>query len=533
MMKTKGSRRDFLKAIGLGAALAGLWDGLRVAGAGLKGAPNVLVILVDDLGYGDLSSYGATDLKSPHIDRLVAAGMRFDRFYANCPVCSPTRAALLTGRYPDLVGVPGVIRTHIANNWGHLFPSAVLLPQVLKRAGYHTALVGKWHLGLAAPNTPNERGFDHFHGFLGDMMDDYYNHRRHGFNYMRFNDKEIDPEGHATDLFTQWAIDYLRERAAQARRQPRGEGVPPLRFAGILPARKEQGRGAPKRDESRLRTQDAFATKRQGRDALATRGQDARDTKQPFFLYLTYNAPHTPIQPPDEWVERVKRREKGISDRRAKLVALIEHLDAGIGKVLDALHETGLSDNTLVIFTSDNGGQLGVGATNGPLRAGKGDMYEGGIRVPMCAVWPGRIRPGARSDRVALTMDLFPTACEAAGVKLDHEIDGRSLLAILTGESQSHEDRTQFWVRREGGGQYGGRAYYAARQGDYKLLQNNPFEPLKLYHLAEDPQEQNPLDDKHPMYRKLFTALQNHVTASGAVPWQKYPVDFDHPLTHE
>ena len=157
--------------------------------------PNVLVILADDLGYGDLSCYGATDLKSPNIDKLVAAGMRFDNFYANCPVCSPTRAALLTGRYPDLVGVPGVIRTHIKDNWGYLFPQAVLLPQMLKRAGYHTAIVGKWHLGLASPNLPNERGFDHFHGFLGDMMDDYYNHRRHGFNYMRLNDKEIDPRG--------------------------------------------------------------------------------------------------------------------------------------------------------------------------------------------------------------------------------------------------------------------------------------------------------------------------------------------------
>jgi len=469
MVEVKGSRRDFLKAMGIGTALAGLGDGPLVAGQGPGGAPNILVILADDLGYGDLSSYGATDLKSPNIDGLVAAGMRFDHFYANCPVCSPTRAALLTGRYPDLVGVPGVIRTHVANNWGYLFPQAVLLPQMLKRAGYHTAIVGKWHLGLATPNTPNERGFDHFHGFLGDMMDDYYNHRRHGFNYMRLNGEEIDPEGHATDLFTQWAVDYLRERS---------------------------------------------------------------QAKQPFFLYLAYNAPHTPIQPPDEWVERVKLREKAISDRRAKLVALIEHLDAGIGKVIDALQETGLSDNTLVIFTSDNGGQLGVGATNGPLRAGKGDMYEGGIRVPMCAIWPGRIEPGSRSDRVALTMDLFPTTCEAAGVKLDHEIDGRSVLPTLLAKAQPSDDRFLFWVRREGGGQYGGQAYYAARLGDCKLLQNSPFEPMELYNIKDDPKEQKPLDRKHPMYSKLFTALQNHITQSGAVPWQKYPVDLDSLLTH-
>jgi arylsulfatase A-like enzyme len=462
----KSTRRRFLQIMGLGAAALSLPNG-PADGKDPSDRPNVLVILVDDLGYGDLSSYGATDLKSPHIDKLVAGGMRCENFYANCPVCSPTRAALLTGRYPDLVGVPGVIRTHITDNWGYLFPQAILLPQVLKRAGYHTALVGKWHLGLASPNTPNERGFDHFHGFLGDMMDDYYNHRRHGFNYMRLNEKEIDPEGHATDLFTQWAVDYLRERAG---------------------------------------------------------------TKQPFFLYLAYNAPHAPIQPPAEWLQRVEQREEGISDRRAKLVALIEHLDAGIGKVINVLKETGLADNALVFFTSDNGGQLSLGATNSSWRAGKGDLYEGGIREPMCAVWPGRIKAGSRSDRVALTMDLLPTICAAAGVPVEHEIDGRSILPTLTGATPPGEDRTLFWVRREGGPRYGGRAYYAARQGDYKLVQNSPFEPLELYNLKEDPQEQKPLDRKHPMYNKLFAALQTHVTRSGAVPWQKYPVEVDKPL---
>jgi arylsulfatase A-like enzyme len=411
----------------------------------------------------------------------------------------------MTGRYPDLVGVPGVIRTHVADNWGHLLPQAVLLPQVLKRAGYHTALVGKWHLGLASPNTPNERGFDHFHGFLGDMMDDYYSHRRHGFNYLRRNDKEIDPEGHATDLFTQWAVDYLRERSGK-KEQPRAEGV--SRVEGVPPS---------------------------------NRGQDARDTTKPFFLYLAYNAPHAPIQPPPEWLERVQQRENGISERRAKLVALIEHLDAGVGKVMKALQETGLSDNTLVIFTSDNGGQLSTGATNGPLRAGKGDMYEGGIRVPMCAAWPGKIQAGSRSDRVTLTMDLFPTICEAAGVRIEHQIDGGSILPTLTGgrpEAAGHrpedptptasglpptanEDRILFWVRREGGAPYGGRAYYAVRQGDFKLLQNSPFEPMELYNLKDDPKEQKPLGRKHPMYGKLFTALQGHITQAGAVPWQR------------
>jgi len=458
-----GTRRDFLKGIGAGAAALVMNGAAPVHARDKSGKPNILMILVDDLGYGDLSSYGATDLNSPHIDRLMAAGMRFDNFYVNCPVCSPTRAALLSGRYPERVGVPGVIRTHITNNWGYLSPHAILLPKLLKPAGYHTGIVGKWHLGLDSPNTPNERGFDHFHGFLGDMMDDYYHHRRHGNNYMRLNGKEIDPKGHATDLFTEWAIDYIQQRAK---------------------------------------------------------------TDRPFFLYLAYNAPHTPIQPPAEWLERVKKREPGINDKRAKLVALIEHLDDGISKVIAALKACGISDNTLVIFTSDNGGQLNVGANNGSLRAGKQDMYEGGIREPMCAVWPGKIEPGSRSDRVAMTMDLYPTICEAAGVKVSHAIDGRSILPTLLGQSQPDEDRFLFWVRREGG-HYGGRAYYAARYGDFKLVQNSPYEPMELYNLKDDPKEQHPLGRRHKMYQRLFKALRNHIIEAGAVPWEKYPVELD------
>jgi arylsulfatase A-like enzyme len=454
------TRRDFLRAAGTTAVSLAITSGASARGK-TTNRPNIFMILVDDLGYGDLSSYGAKDMRTPNIDKLMASGMRFDNFYANCPVCSPTRASLLTGRYPDLVGVPGVIRTHLTNNWGYLAPQAVLLPKLLSRAGYHTAMIGKWHLGLESPNTPNERGFDHFQGFLGDMMDDYYNHRRHGNNYMRLNNKEIDPKGHATDLFSQWSVDYINSR---------------------------------------------------------------KNAAQPFFLYLAYNAPHTPIQPPADWIKRIKNRENNISDKRAKLVALIEHLDDDIGRVITALKNSRQSSNTLVIFTSDNGGQLSVGANNGTLRAGKQDMYEGGIREPMCAVWPDKIESRSRSSRLALTMDLYPTICDAAGADITHKIDGRSILPTLLGRNQPEEDRFLFWVRREGG-RYGGRAYYAARYGDYKLVQNSPFEPLELYNLKDDPKEQNPLGKKHKMYQRLFTALRNHIIEAGAVPWEKYPVE--------
>jgi arylsulfatase A-like enzyme len=298
---------------------------------------------------------------------------------------------------------------------------------LLKKNGYHSALIGKWHLGTSSPNTPNERGFDLFHGFLGDMMDDYWSHLRHGHNFMRHNAETIAPEGHATDLFSDWACDYLAERA---------------------------------------------------------RGQ------QPFFLYLAYNAPHDPLQPPSDWLERVRKREPGMAEKRAKLVALIEHMDSGIGRVLDALDRHNLAGNTLVFFTSDNGGLLPSGANNGHWRSGKTHMYEGGLRVPAVARWPGKIQPESRSDRNLLTMDLFPTLCEAGGVRPPEGLDSRSFLPTLLRETTDEDvTRQLYFVRREGGPQYGGKTIEALISGEWKLLQDSPFAPLELYNLRTDPQE--------------------------------------------
>lgn len=425
--------------------------------------PNILIILSDDQGWGDVTAYGAKDLRTPAIDSLIADGMRFDNFYANCNVCSPTRAALLTGRYQELVGVPGVIRTHAGNNWGYLSPDAVMLPQPLKKAGYHTAIIGKWHLGLESPNTPTERGFDFFHGMLCDMMDDYWTHRRHGINYMRRNEKEIDPEGHATDLFTDWTVDYIREH-----------------------------------------------------------GKAVDGKRQPWFCYLAYNAPHFPVQPPKEWLEKVKAREKRIDPTRAKLVAFIEYMDDGIGKVIAALKETNQYDNTLIVFTSDNGGHAGSKANVGPYRGFKQDNYEGGLRVPAVAVWKaGGIKPGSRSDLVAVTFDLFPTACEAAGAKFDHDIDAVSILPTLLGKEQKIE-RDLFFCRREGNNRYQGQDYYAMRRGDFKLLHNTPFQPYELYNLKDDPYEQNNLAEKNKkVFNEMSSALRRHIQRAGAVPWQK------------
>ncbi|MCY1719477.1 sulfatase-like hydrolase/transferase [Prolixibacteraceae bacterium Z1-6] len=422
-----------------------------------KSKPNIVVILVDDLGYGDLSCQGGTDIQTPNIDQLFEKGMKFKQFYANCTVCSPTRASLLTGCYPDMVGVPGVIRTNESNSWGYLKEDAITLPSLLKKAGYKTAIIGKWHLGLESPNTPNERGFDFFNGFLGDMMDNYWTHLRHGNNYMRLNNEAIEPEGHATDIFSDWAIDYI---------------------------------------------------------------QNAKNTNDPFFLYLAYNAPHFPIQPPEDWLNKVVAREKQISEKRAKNVAFVEHLDNGIGRVLTALKESGQDKNTLIIFSSDNGGHLPSEASNGNLRGGKQDMYEGGIRVPTVFVWKEEIKPKTSCDNLALTMDIYPTLCEIAGVEVRHQIDGLSLYRTLQGEQQTTDNRAVYFMRREGG-HYSGLCYYAVRYGEYKLVQNTPFEPMQLFNLETDPREQIPLDPETQKFNDMRFKLSQHIRGAGSIPWQK------------
>jgi len=421
--------------------------------------PNVIVILADDLGHGDMSAYRpGADIRTPNLDRFAAEGMRFTRMRANATVCSPTRAALMSGRYADRVGVPGLIRTEPTNTWGYFDPKVPTLANHLHDAGYHTAIVGKWNLGLTAPGTPNDRGFDLFHGFLDDMMDSYTTHRRQGHNYMRLNREVVDPAGHATDIFTAWAQEYLRERAA---------------------------------------------------------------AKSPFFLYLAYNAPHFPMEPPAELLARVKARQPGIEEKRALNVALVEHLDDCIGKVLATLKETGLERSTLVILTSDNGGSLPHAQNNDPWRDGKQSHYDGGLRIPFAARWPGTIAPGTLNDYAGLTFDIFATALEVAGVPRPTDSDAVSLLPMLRGGPAPTAVRELYFVRREGGPAYGGKSYEAIIRGDWKLLQNSPYSPLELYNLKDDPQEKTDLFAKNPkIVRELQAALRLHIQRGGGTPWE-------------
>ena len=421
-----------------------------------SGKPNFLMIYTDDQGYGDVSTYGKSDVSTPNIDRIAKEGMLFTQMRANCTVCSPSRAALLTGRYADRAGVPGVIRTDPKSSWGYLDPTIPTLADKLSEGGYHTALIGKWHLGLESPNLPNERGFDHFHGFIGDMMDSYYNHRRGGKNFMRLNSETIDPKGHATEIFSEWACDYLRER---------------------------------------------------------------KGAEKPFFLFLAYNAPHFPIEPPKEWLEKVKARSPGLDGKRARNVAFVEHLDHSIGTVLAALRETGQEENTVVVFTADNGGSIPHGQDNTPWRGGKQDHYDGGLKVPFAVRWPEKIKPGTRSGYQGLVFDLHPTFLQLAGMEPSPDLDAVSLLPILRGEDAERPGDLYF-VRREGG-KYAGKAYHAVIRDGWKLMQNDPFSPLELYHLSEDPKEQHNLAEKEKAkVAELKALMEKHIATGAATPWR-------------
>lgn len=422
--------------------------------------PNILFIITDDQGYYDVSYYGTNDIKTPNIDLIRKSGIRFDNFYANSPVCSPTRASIMSGLYPDISGVPGVIRTNPNNSWGYLREDIKILPVELNKLNYYTALIGKWHLGIESPNTPNERGFNFFHGWLGDMMDDYWEHLRHGINYMRLNEKIINEEGHATDLFTDWAIDFIESQ---------------------------------------------------------------KKLDNPFFLYLSYNAPHFPVQPPTKYLKRVLDRDSDIDPKRAKLVAFIEHTDDGIGKVIKALKDSNQYNDTLIIFTSDNGGHIPSLANNGPFRDGKQSVYEGGLKVPTVISWPSRIEKNKISNKVLMSVDFFPTILEIAGQKKSYDIDGQSFSSELFRPNENNlNNREMFFTRREGGLNYGGKTINAFRKGSWKLLQNSPYKPYELYNLESDPMEKNNLVDKEPeIFIKLNKLLMRQIQTGGKIPWQK------------
>jgi arylsulfatase A-like enzyme len=425
----KQTRREFLKTMGFAVASApalSILHGCLSAGQGrkVKGKkPNIVVIISDDMGYADIGCQGCKDIPTPNIDSIARKGVRFTNGYVSCPVCSPTRAGLITGRYQQRFGheyntgpPPGGLREQVG-----LPLTEVTIADVLKSAGYVTCAVGKWHLGLSKHFHPFKRGFDEFFGFL---------HGNHSF---------VDS----------------------------GLGT----FNPIL-------RGTEPVDEKEYLT-DAFS-----REAVAF---IERHRNERFFLYLAYNAVHTPMQGP----ERYKDGFKHITEQKRRIYAgMLTAMDEGIGKLLVKLRELGLEKDTLLFFINDNGGPTPAnGSRNTPLRATKGTMYEGGIRVPFMVQWPGHLKAGSTYDKPVISLDILPTAAAAGGAKLPsgRKLDGVNLLSYLTGEKKQPPHETLFW--RSGRNS-------AVRKGNWKLVKMG--DETGLFDLASDIGESKDLKAEKP-----------------------------------
>ena len=418
------SRRDFL-GVAAGTAAAAL-AAPRAAHA--QGRPNVLFILADDLGYGDLSCYGRPDYDTPVLDRFAEQGMKFMSAYAAAPVCTPTRCAFVTGRYPQRfrVGLEEPL-TPATPDLG-LPPNQPTIATMLKGAGYDTALIGKWHLGLKPQYGPIRHGYDEFFGILAGATD-YFTHARAeeggGITHDLYEDEEpVERDGYLTDLLTERAVSYI-ERAHE----------------------------------------------------------------RPFYLSLHYNAPHAPWEGPQDSGFDHRDHGPGPMTNGGSLdvfAEMMRSMDSGIGRVLAALRRARVERDTLVIFTSDNGGERY--SFNWPFSFQKLYLFEGGIRVPAIVRWPGVVPAGAVTQQAAITMDWTATILAAAGVPPDtaRPIDGESLLPVLRGEREAY-DRTLFWRTRD---------YAAARVGRWKYLQEGGAE--HLYDIAVDLGEKTDLREREP-----------------------------------
>jgi len=428
--------------------------------------PNIIFIQADDLGYGDLSCYGQRKFKTPNIDRLAAEGMRFTQYYAGSTVCAPSRSALMTGQHTGHTRIRGNARYP-------LLPEDVTVAEVLKAtpgAGYKTALIGKWGLGEAGTTgVPNRQGFDYFFGYLN---------QRHAHNY------------YPTFLWRD------EER---------------IKLRNVVPDEDEEGSG-----NSTNRVDYSH-------DLMAEEALKfiERSGGGPFFLYLAFTIPHANNEAKNKGMEVPDLGEFASEDwpdqEKAK-AAMITRMDRDVGRLMASLKKLGIDDNTLVFFTSDNGPHREGGAdpdffdSNGPLRGIKRDLYEGGIRVPMIARWPKRIKAGAKSDQVWAHWDLLPTAAEIAGVKPPANIDGISMLNALLGRRQRNHEFLYWEFHERGFSQ-------AARMGDWKAVRKSPGSPLELYDLKNDLGEQNDVAVKHPeVVKKIEDYLKTARTESELWP---------------
>ena len=434
------------------AVLAGslLHLGSTQAAPAPAGKPNIVFILADDLGYGDLGCMGATDIKTPNIDRIAAEGVKFSNFYANAPVCTPTRAGFMTGRWQQRIGLEFAFGYQVEQSrrvngaWvpetdihGLGLPlTETTIADRLKAAGYATGAFGKWHLGYRDEYNPTKRGFDEYFGeLLGHA--DYYRHKYFdGTPALRDGLKPVQREGYFTDLVNERAVKFVRDHA-----------------------------------------------------------------RQPFFLYVPHLAVHAPFQPPDAPNSPMVTKDTMLHGSRAIYKAMLERVDRGVGEILTELERQGIADNTLVVFSADNGGERW--SSNAPLFHHKATLWEGGIRVPCLMRWPARLPRGKVTAQMGITMDLHATFLALAGVTPPREkpLDGIDLIPLLTANALAQE-RTFYWRMDRSN-----RKQRAIRQGKWKYLNDGNTMDL-LFDLDTDVGERTNLTFQHPaVVARLKSAL--------------------------
>jgi arylsulfatase A-like enzyme len=445
----KQTRREFMKTLGLAAACS-LLPGNAIANRG--GKPNIIFILADDLGYGDLGCYGQKTIKTPNIDKLAEEGMKFTDHYAGSTVCAPSRCCLMTGLHTG----HALIRS---NGRVPLRPQDVTLAELLKRVGYTTGIIGKW--GLGEPGTtgiPNKQGFDYWFGYLN---------QRHAHNYypkyLWKNEEKYELKNEVNHIIG-----------------------------------------------GRDRTPGGVATKRveYSHDLFAIEALNfvERNKDKPFFLYLPFTIPHANNEAGKEGMEVPSYgpyADKDWPEPQKGHAAMITRMDGDIGKLMSLLKRLDIDKNTIVMFSSDNGPHKEGGAdpaffnSSGPLRGYKRDLYEGGIRVPMIARWPDKIKAGSTINHISAFWDLLPTCCELAGAAIPDGIDGISMVPTLLGRqrAQKRHDYIYWEFHAQGKKQ-------AVRMGDWKAVRlnvaKNPDGPIELYNLNKDIGEKNNMARRHP-----------------------------------
>lgn len=411
----------------------------------LSQKPNIIIILTDDLGYQDVGFNGSTDIKTPYLDKLANNGVKFTNAYVSYPVCGPSRAGLITGRYQDRFGFVRNPLFAPKDSLQGLPTSEQTLAEALKTKDYNTMAIGKWHLGAHESQRPLNRGFDEFFGFLSG------GHKYFPEQYNRNDISEVNSQ------FDAYNTKLLKNN---------------------------------KRVEETEYLTDALS-----REALSFIKNNGHK-KNPFFLYLAYNAPHSPLQATEKYLNRYPN----IKDKKRKtFAAMVSAVDDGVGHILETLRDMKIEEETLIVFLSDNGGDERKGANNGILNKGKGSVYEGGIRVPFAMQWKGKIPPGLVYENPIISLDIFATAVSLAKVQPENEIDGKNLLPFLKAENEAIPHDKLYWKKFDD-------EDFAIRKGKFKMIKEKN-KAYKLFNLTEDISETNNLNDS----LQIESLLENYI----------------------